>query len=126
MERLAGALLETLHFRVPKPRIALLLGPRGVGKTFLAQELQKRRGSQGVCAFWDDWDFRKKALSSPYDIFEQHQPLLFKKVLALNDEFTKSPRPWELLADFFNAHSEKMDFIANSSYLFNSTVPHLG
>jgi predicted AAA+ superfamily ATPase len=74
-----------------------------------------------VCAFWDDWEFRKHALSSPYEIFEHHQPLLFKKVLAVHDEFTKSPKPWDLLADFLNAHSEKMDFIANSSYLFKNT-----
>ena len=61
-------------------------------KPSLAQELQKRRGSQGVCAFWDDWEFRKKAISSPYSILEEHQPLLFKKVLALIDEFIKAPK----------------------------------
>jgi len=44
VERLAGALLESVHFRVAKPSIAVLLGPRGVGKTFLALEQQKRRG----------------------------------------------------------------------------------
>ena len=94
----------------------MLFGPRGVGKSFLAHELQMRRGSPGVAALWDDWGFRKKALSSPYAIFEEHQPLLFKKVLALIDEFIKAPRSWELMADFFNAHSENIDFIATSSY----------
>jgi predicted AAA+ superfamily ATPase len=122
MERLAAALLESAHFRTPRPRIAMLLGPRGVGKSFLAQELQSRRGSPGVCAFWDDWEFRKKSLCSPYAVFEQHQPLLFKKVLALVDEFTKAPRCWELMSDLFNAYSEKIDFIATSSYLSQLTI----
>ncbi|MDD5627853.1 MAG: AAA family ATPase [Elusimicrobia bacterium] len=116
MERLAGALLESLHFRSAKPRIALLEGPRGVGKTFIAQQLQRRRGSQGVCASWDDWEFRKKALTSPYSIFEGHQTLLFKKVLALVDEFEKAHRKWDFLTDLYNAHSDKIDFIATSSY----------
>jgi len=116
MERLAGALLESVHFRVPRPRIALLLGPRGVGKSFLAQELQARRGSQGVCAFWDDWEFRKRAISAPNAVFDEHQPLLFKKILALVDEFIKAPRCWKILNDLYASQKEKIDFIATSSY----------
>lgn len=122
MERLAGALLESVHFRSAKPRIAVLLGPRGVGKTFLAIEQQKRRGSQGVAAFWDDWEFRKKSISSPYSVLEHQQPLLFKKVLALIDEFSKAPRCWDNITDLYNAQSEKVDFIATSSYLSNLSL----
>ena len=122
VERLAGALLETVHFRAAKPRIAVLLGPRGAGKTFLALEQQKRRGSQGSAAFWDDWEFRKKALSSPYSFLDQHQALLFKKVLALIDEFAKAPHCWDHITDLYNAQSEKVDFIATSSYLANLSL----
>ncbi|MCX5796952.1 MAG: AAA family ATPase [Elusimicrobia bacterium] len=122
MERLAGALLESVHFRSAKPRIAVLLGPRGVGKTFLAVEQQRRRGSQGSSAFWDDWDFRKKAISSPYSFLDQQQTLLFKKVLALIDEFSKAPRCWDHITDLYNAQSEKVDFIATSSYLSNLSL----
>jgi hypothetical protein len=122
MERLAGALLETVHFRAAKPRIAVLLGPRGVGKTFLALEQQKRRGSQGSAAFWDDWEFRKKAISSPYSFLDQQQTLLFKKILALIDEFSKAPRCWDHITDLYNAQSEKVDFIATSSYLANLSL----
>jgi predicted AAA+ superfamily ATPase len=122
MLRLTSALLESMHFRAARPRIALLLGPRGVGKSFLAQALQDRRGSPGVCASWDDWGFRKGAISSPYAIFDKYQPLLFNKNLALIDEFEKAPRRLELISDFFNAHSEKIDFIATSSYSYKLTL----
>ncbi|MBI5241250.1 MAG: ATP-binding protein [Elusimicrobia bacterium] len=122
MERLLGALLESVHFRSASPRIAVLLGPRGVGKTFLAMEQQKRRGSRGVAAFWDDWEFRKKSISSPYAFLDQQQTLLFKKVLALIDEFAKAPRCWDNITDLYNAQSEKVDFIATSSYLANLSI----
>jgi hypothetical protein len=79
-----------------------------------------------VAALWDDWEFRKKALSSPYSIFEEHQPLLFKKVLALVDEFAKAPRCWEFITDLFNAHSEKIDFIATSSYVLKLSLNNKG
>jgi len=43
-------------------------------------------------------------------------------VLALVDEFAKAPRYFDLMSDFFNAHSEKIDFIATSSYYSESSA----
>jgi hypothetical protein len=113
MKRTLHDLLIRDHF--PQGKMAFLVGPRQVGKTTLAKQLLKERGSDDLYRNWDDLKWRREISRSPYGFLESYRPKGETKALVALDEIHKFPRWKRYLKGLWDTRNEVVDVIVTGS-----------
>ena len=101
------------HF--PQGKMAFLVGPRQVGKTTLAKQLLKERGSDDLYRNWDDLKWRREISRSPYGFLDAYRPKGETKALVALDEIHKFPRWKRYLKGLWDTRNEVVDVIVTGS-----------
>lgn len=117
LTRTLTLLLAERHF--PHQKMALLGGPRQVGKTTLAQKLLKNRGTSGLYYNWDDFEQKKRILKDPYAFERDLPPTHRKRPLLVFDEIHKYPRWKNYLKGTYDKFHDHLDFLVTGSGRLN-------
>ena len=114
MDRSLKHLLLEHHF--PTRRIAFIVGPRQVGKTFLSKDLLKERKSADLYRNWDDLAWRRAFVKDPYGFIDAYRPLVAGvRPLAALDEIHKYPRWKRYLKGLWDTRKDNIDLIVTGS-----------
>lgn len=118
MERTFSFLLSQQSF--PRQKMAFVVGPRQVGKTTLAQQLQEQRNSPHLYRNWDDLHWRRELSRSPYGFLEKYAPKKgVSKPLVVLDEIHKYPRWKQYLKGLWDTKKNLVDILVTGSGRLN-------
>jgi len=96
-------------------KMAFVAGPRQVGKTTLGRLLQEQRKSPDLYRTWDDAQWRKDVLKSPYGFVDAFRPVDAPKPLAVIDEIHKFPKWKQYLKGLYDTRKERVDILVTGS-----------
>src|SRR5207302_10687653 len=103
-------------FREEK-RMALVAGPRQVGKTTLAQSLLEKVGASSNCFNWDNDTHRRAIVKNPESFWVTagggHRPS--GRVRVALDEIHKYPRWKRCLKGLFDVHGRELEILVTGS-----------
>jgi len=107
-------LLLADHF--PEGRMAFVVGPRQVGKTTLARQLQETRKSSDLYRNWDDLELRRAISRDPYGFMDVVRPKSSSgKPLVVLDEIHKFPRWKRYLKGLWDTRGDRFDVLVTGS-----------
>lgn len=114
MRRTLERLLPEGHF--PEGRMAFVVGPRQVGKTTLAQRLQRERNSTDLYRNWDDLQWRRAISRDPYGFVDAYRPRTGRvRPLVVLDEIHKFPRWKRYLKGLWDTRKDRIDVLVTGS-----------
>jgi predicted AAA+ superfamily ATPase len=113
MER---SLAHVLRRDIAGGRMAFVVGPRQVGKTTLAQQLLRERGSVDLYRNWDDLAWRRTVARDPYGFLDayRHKTAGAKPLLVL-DEIHRFPRWKTYLKGLWDTRKDRVDVVVTGS-----------
>ena len=100
---------QTLH-----SRMALIAGPRQIGKTTAVQQFLKSQGQGKLYYNWDTSTVKRRYARNPLFFVEDLPAERARSWVAL-DEIHKYPRWKNILKGFYDEWKEKIDFIVTGS-----------
>lgn len=96
--------------------MAFVVGPRQVGKTTLAQQLLRERGTSDLYRNWDDLGWRRTVTRDPYGFLDAYRPKAGAgKPLAVLDEIHRFPRWKRYLKGLWDTRKDRVDVIVTGS-----------
>jgi len=114
MERSLTHLLSDVHF--PGGRMAFVVGPRQVGKTTLAREMLRARGSSDLYRTWDDLAWRRAFVRDPYGFVDAYRPRTpGRRPLVGLDEIHKHPRWKTYVKGLWDTRHDRVDVLVTGS-----------
>jgi hypothetical protein len=113
MERSLAHLLLDEHFRAR--RMAFVVGPRQVGKTTLARQLQQQRGSADLYRNWDDLEWRRSLARDPYGFTDALRRKSAGRPLVVLDEVHKLPRWKQYVKGLWDTRKDRLDLLVTGS-----------
>lgn len=96
--------------------MAFVVGPRQVGKTTLARQLLRERGTSDLYRNWDDLGWRRAVTREPYGFIDGYRHKSgTRKPLAVLDEIHRFPRWKRYLKGLWDTRKDRVDVIVTCS-----------